>query len=226
MEDQQHDPDDLTGRQRDCDGSVDTTDGAETEADRPEDGGADSAGCGGQSEDAARGRSGRWLVALVGTAAALFVGTAAYAGSALQPHLADRALAATRMDAARAAAAAVTALWTYTPETIDTLPDRAEQYLGGDFQAQYRKFVEAVKTPNEQAQVTNTTEVVGAGIESLDGPDAVALVFTNTTATSPLTKDIPSLKYVGYRLTMKREGARWLITKMSTISFMDLTPQI
>ena len=51
-------------------------------------------------------------------------------------------------------------------------------------------------------------------------------VFTNTTATSPLTKNIPSLKYVGYRLDMKHQGSRWLVTKMATISFTDLTPQL
>jgi|GEM_PF-1581606 len=168
----------------------------------------------------------RWQTAMVGVAAVVFVGAVTFAGTTLHTYLADRAAAATRIDIARTAVAAVTTLWTYTPDTVDTLADRAAQYLGGDFNAQYRKFLDAAATPNKAAQVTDSTEVVGVGVESLNGSDAVAIVFTNTTATSPLTKNVPSLKYIGYRLAMTREGSRWLVNNMSTVSFMDLTPQI
>jgi Mce-associated membrane protein len=178
------------------------------------------------SADTAGRRFSRWLTVLVGIAAAVFVGSVTFAGVALHTYLADRAAASTRTDVARTAVAAVTALWTYTPDTIDTLADRAAEYLSGDFNVQYRKFLEAAVAPNKQAQVTDSTEVVGAGVESLHGSDAVAIVFTNTTATSPLTKNVPSLKYVGYRLVMKHQGSRWLVTTMSTVSFMDLTPQL
>lgn len=171
-------------------------------------------------------RFSRWQTVAVGIAALAFVGSLTFAGAALPTYMADRAAASTRIDVARTAVAAVTTLWTYTPDTIDTLPDRAAQYLSGDFNAQYRKFLDAAAAPNKQAQMTNSTEVVGAGVESLNGSDAVAIVFTNTTATSPLTKNVPSLKYVGYRLAMKRQGSRWLVTNMSTVSFMDLTPQL
>ncbi|PND54530.1 mammalian cell entry protein [Mycobacterium sp. ENV421] len=224
MEDQQPDPDDLTATPPADDPS--SAQPSEPEADVAEDRGARAQTSEDiESPDTAQ-RSGGWLVALVGGAAALFVAAAAFTGAVLHPLVADRALAATRMDVARTAAAAVTALWTYTPETIDKLAERARQYLSGDFYAQYRKFVEAVATPNKQAQVTDSTYVVGVGVESLEGPDAVALVFTNTTATSPMTKNIPSLKYVAYRVSMKRNGSQWLVTNMSTISFMDMTPQI
>jgi Mce-associated membrane protein len=180
----------------------------------------------GNADTDAQRRYRRWLTVVVSVAAVVFVGSVTFAGAALHTYMADRAAASTRINVARAAVAAVTTLWTYTPDTIDTLADRAAQYLSGDFNAQYRKFLEAAVTPNKQAQVTDTTEVVGAGVESLNGSDAVAIVFTNTTATSPLTKNVPSLKYVGYRLAMKREGSRWLVTNMSTVSFMDLTPQL
>jgi Mce-associated membrane protein len=168
----------------------------------------------------------RWTTVLLGAATALFVASASYAGASLHTYLSDRTADATRTEVARTAAEAVTTLWTYTPETVDTLADRAEHYLSGDFNAQYRNFLEAAATPNKQAQMTDTTEVVGVGVESVNGADAVAIVFTNTTATSPLTKNVPSLKYVGYRLTMTRKDSRWLVTNMSTVSFTDLTPQI
>jgi Mce-associated membrane protein len=168
---------------------------------------------------------GKWSAVAAAVAALLFIGSAAFAGATVQPYLTDRAAVATKLRVARTAANAITTLWTYTPDNIDKLADRAAQYLSGDFEASYRKYMDAIAAPNKQAQVTNTTQVTGAAVESLNGPDATALVYTNTTSTSPATKDIPSLKYLSYRLVMKRDRARWLVTKMTTITSLDLTPK-
>lgn len=170
--------------------------------------------------------AGKRLAIAIAVAAMLFVGSAAFAGAAVQPYLSDRATAETKLKVARTAANAITALWTYTPENMDGLADRAAAYLSGDFEAQYRKFVDAIVGPNKQAKVTNSTEVVGAAVESLDDPNAIVIVYTNTTSTSPLTKNIPSLKYLSYRLFMKRAGGHWLVTRMTTITSLDLTPQV
>jgi Mce-associated membrane protein len=165
----------------------------------------------------------------IGVAAALFVGAGVFAGTTLQPYLADRAQVDTKLDIARTAAAAITTLWTYTPDNMESLADRSARFLGGDFEAQYRKYVDAIVPTNKQAQVTNTTQVVGAAVESLAGPEATeatAVVYTNTTSTSPLTKNIPSMRYLSYRLTLKRDHAKWLVTRMSTVTSLDLTPQL
>lgn len=173
------------------------------------------------------GRLGGKLRAVtVALTVALFVGAAAFAGATVQPYLADRATAATKMKVARTAANAITTLWTYTPENMDGLADRAATYLSGDFEAQYRKFVDAIVAPNKQAKVTNSTEVTGAAVESLEDPNAVVIVYTNTSSTSPLTKNIPSLKYLSYRLFMKRTNGRWLVNRMTTITSLDLTPHL
>jgi Mce-associated membrane protein len=168
--------------------------------------------------------AGKRLAIAVAVAAVLFVGSAAFAGAAVQPYLADRATAATKLKVARTAANAITTLWTYTPENMDKLADRAAVYLSGDFEAQYRKFVDTIVAPNKQAKVTNTTEVTGVAVESLDDPNAVVIVYTNTTSTSPLSKNIPSLKYLSYRLFMKRTNGHWLVTRMTTVTSLDLTP--
>jgi len=170
--------------------------------------------------------AGKRLAIAVIVAAVLFVGSAAFAGATVQPYLADRATAATKLKVARTAANAITTLWTYTPENMDGLADRASAYLSGDFEAQYRKFVDAIVAPNRQAKITNSTEVTGAAVESLDDPDAVVIVYTNTSSTSPLTKNIPALKYLSYRLFMKRTKGRWLVTRMTTITSLDLTPHV
>jgi Mce-associated membrane protein len=170
--------------------------------------------------------TGKWAGVVAAAAAVLFVGSAAFAGATLQPYLTDRATAATKLKVAQTAANAITTLWTYTPENMDKLADRASGYLSGDFEAQYRKFVDAIVGPNKQAKITNSTQVTGAAVESLDGPDAVVIVYTNTTSTSPLNKNIPSLKYLSYRLFMKRANGHWLVTRMTTVTSLDLTPHV
>lgn len=171
-------------------------------------------------------RTGRRLAAAFALIAALFVGSAAFAGATVQPYLAERATIEVKLKVARAAANAITTLWSYTPENMDSLADRAANYLSGDFGAQYRKFVDQIAAPNKQAKVTNSTEVTGVAVESLDGPNAVAIVYTNTTTTSPLTKNIPALKYLSYRLVMKRDDDRWKVTRMTTVTQLDVTPHL
>jgi Mce-associated membrane protein len=173
-----------------------------------------------------KGLAGKRAGIIVGIAAALFVGAGAFAGAAVQPYLADRAAVATKLDIARTAAEAITTLWTYTPDDMDRLPDRSAKFLSGDFQDQYRKYVDAIVPTNKQAKVTNTTQVVGTAVESLRGDEATALVYTNTTSTSPLSKNIPSMRYLSYRLQLTRKGGDWLVNKMTTVTSLDLTPQI
>ncbi|AYE93808.1 mammalian cell entry protein [Mycobacterium paragordonae] len=172
-------------------------------------------------------KPGRLAAVVVALVAALFVGSAAFAAAVVQPYLAERATIEVKVKVARAAANAITTLWSYTPENMDTLADRAGRYLTGDFGAQYRKFVEEkVVGPNKQLKITNSTEVTGVAVESLEGPNASVIVYTNTTATTPLKKNIPSLQYLSYRMSMKREGDRWLVTRMTTITSLDVTPQL
>ncbi|MGV0048311.1 mammalian cell entry protein [Mycobacterium colombiense] len=207
----------------------DTSDAVEPDGDVAEAAGEDAE----QTTDAApaagageKRRAGKaWAIVAV-IAALLFVGSAAFAGAMMQPYLADRATAATKLNVARTAANAITTLWTYTPENMDTLADRASRYLSGDFEAQYRKFVDAIVAPNKQAKISNSTEVTGAAVEMLDDPNATVIVYTNTTSTSPLTKNVPSLKYLSYRLFLKRSSNRWLVTRMTTITSLDLTPKV
>ncbi|AQA03513.1 hypothetical protein BVC93_15075 [Mycobacterium sp. MS1601] len=175
---------------------------------------------------AARPAAPRWAPVAVGVAATLFVGASAFGAATVQPYLAQRALVDTKLDIARTAAEAITTLWTYTPDNMETLADRSARFLGGDFGAQYRKYIDAIAPTNKQAQVTNSTQVVGAAVESVSGTDATAIVYTNSTATSPLSKDIPSLRYLSYRLTLERNDSQWLVTSMNTLTSLDLTPQL
>jgi Mce-associated membrane protein len=170
--------------------------------------------------------AGRALKVAAIFAGVLFVGAAAFAGATMQPYLADRATAQTKFEVAETAAKAITTLWTYTPEDMDALPDRAGKFLSGDFASEYRRYIDAIVETNKQAQVTNNTQVLGAAVESLTPTEASAIVYTNSVATSPVTKGIPSLRYLSYRLTLVPRNHEWLITKMTAVTSLDLTPKL
>lgn len=170
--------------------------------------------------------AGKRLLMAAAAASVLFVAGGAFAGATVAPYLVDRAAVATKLTIARTATEAITTLWTYTPDDMAALPDRSSRYLAGDFASEYRRYIDAIVATNKQAQVTNTTQVMGAAVESLTPTEATALVYTNSVATSPVNKNIPSLRYLSYRLTLERHDSHWLITGMNSITSLDLTPQL
>lgn len=170
--------------------------------------------------------AGKRLLIAATAASVLFIGAGAFAGATLQPYLSDRAAVDTKLNVARTATEAITTLWSYTPEDMATLPDRSSRYLSGEFATEYRRYIDAIVSTNEQAKVTNTTQVMGAAVESLTPTEATALVYTNSVSTSPVSKNVPSLRYLSYRLTMERDGSDWLITGMNAVTKLDLTPQL
>lgn len=170
--------------------------------------------------------AGKRLKIAAAAAAVLFVAGGAFIGATAQPVIANRTLVETKLDIARTAANAITTLWSYTPDNMDSLAERSARYLTGDFAFQYRKFIDSIVATNKQAQVTNTTSVLGTAVESVSQSEASAIVYTNSVATSPVSKNIPSLRYLSYRLEMKRDRSDWRITRMTTVTSLDLTPQL
>ncbi|MBU8820703.1 mammalian cell entry protein [Mycolicibacterium goodii] len=170
--------------------------------------------------------AGKGLTYAAVAAATLFVAAGAFAGATVWPYLSDRALVDTKVQVAQTSADAITTLWTYTPENIDTLPDRASRFLSNDFAAEYRKFIDSIVPSNKQAQITNNTQVVGTAVESISANEATAIVYTNSVSTSPVTKNVPSLRYLSYRLTLVRSDGDWRITQMPALTQLDLSPQL
>ena len=245
MEDQPTDPGDLTAE------TAEPTDAEPSDAADSEDTAEPSPAAAAEAEEAPEGREapegeqapqasgsadepvlvghrppGRRVKIVAAVAAASFVAAAAFAGAVAAPYLNARALVQVKLDIAGTAADAISTLWTYTPDDMESLPDRAAKYLGGDFQNEYRRYIDAIAAPNKQAQVTNNTQVMGTAVESVEADTASAIVYTNSVATSPVTQNIPSLRYLSYRLTMEKHGTDWLITQMNAITSLDLTPRL
>jgi serine/threonine protein kinase len=156
----------------------------------------------------------------------ILVAAITFAVTTTRLYLADKAEAEAKRAVVQTATAAIEALWTYTPDDMDGLPARAGRYLTGDFRTQYAKLVDGMIPAYKEAQLSSKTQVVGAGVESLHGSDATALVYTNTSSTTPQTRSAPSLKYLSYRLIMQKHDSGWLISKMTTVTSMDLEPKL
>lgn len=167
-----------------------------------------------------RGRA----IAVLAVPLVVCVATIVFTAFTTRLYLEDRGELQAKEAIARTAADAITTMWSYTPENIDGLSARAAEFLEGDFGAQYSKYVDQILWPNKQAKVTNATEVLAVGVESLVGSEAAALVYSNTTTTSQQT-DVPSLKYLSYRVVMRKHGSRWLLARMTTVTSLELTPQ-
>lgn len=163
------------------------------------------------------------MAVTVSVAAALFVAAGAFAGAMVQPYLSDRVLVDTKLDIARTASNAITTLFTYTPDDMGQLPARTSKYLGGELKDAYAKQVDALAATNKQNQIHRNAEVVGAAVESLSGNQASAIVYANVSYTSAVSKDIPKINLVTYRLSLERKGSHWLITKMLWVTSKDLT---
>jgi predicted Ser/Thr protein kinase len=165
-------------------------------------------------------------IAVLALPALILIAAIVFAVTTTRLHLADLAEADAKRAVVHDATEAVTTLWSYTPDDMDGLSERAGRYLTGDFQAQYLKFVSAIAEPSKQAHITSKADVVGAGVETLAGSEATAILYVNATSTSPATADKPSLKYFAYRMTMQKHDSRWLVSKMTTITSMDIEPKL
>lgn len=221
------------GSDPDADADGDAVAGSDPDADAGSDPDADAEQTdGGEAEPepepvlVAHRPAGRRLLTVAAAASVLFVASGAFAGAMLQPYLSDRAAVDTKLEIAKTAADAINTLWSYTPDDMATLPDRASRYLSGDFASEYRRYIDAIVSTNQQAQVTNTTQVMGTAVETLSPSEATAIVYTNSVSMSPVTKNVPSLRYLSYRITLERDGGDWLITGMNSITSLDLSPQL
>ncbi len=206
---------------------ADTETEAATEDEATEDSDADADGEPAEEQVLVPHRpAGKRLTYAAAAAAGVFVLAGAFGGAMLQPYLADRALVATKLQVAQTSADAITTLWTYNPDNIESLPDRAERYLSKGFADQYRQLIDSIVPSNKQAQVTNNTEVMGTAVETIGRDQATAIVYTNTVSTSPVTKNVPSLRYMSYRVILQRTDGDWRITDMPALTQLDLSPQL
>ena len=109
---------------------------------------------------------------------------------------------------------------------MDSLPDRSANYLGGDFAAEYRNYIDAIVAPNKQAQVTNNTQVLGTAVETLTPSEATGDRVHQLRCDQSGDEEHPVAALSVLPVDDGAPGREWLITRMATITSLDLTPQL
>lgn len=149
------------------------------------------------------------IVALVLAAA---VGTATYLRQR------QTATADARGAATNAARAGVTTMLSYGYQTFDRDVTRASGLLTGDFQRRYRDLMTGtVRSAALSRRTVTNASVARSSVISATPETVEALLFVNQTTTSKASQGQPQLSGSRVRVTMRKVGARWLISNVSPL---------
>jgi Mce-associated membrane protein len=108
----------------------------------------------------------------------------------------------------------VTAVYTYSADTIDRDIASAQSHLTGDFLSQYKQYLESpAPTDAKQNAVKTAAKVVGSAVMDLHPDSAQVLLFINqitTSAQNPAT----ALASRSVIVTLTKVDGKWLISSL------------
>ncbi|MGQ4600034.1 h domain protein [Nocardia sp. R6R-6] len=129
----------------------------------------------------------------------------------------DRQVEQARKDAVATAGRTVEAMFTYSPQTVDTDLRKSADYLGDDFRADYLTLIDKQIAPGaKEKQLTVTATTQASGVISADRSHAVVLLFLDQVMTS---KDTPQGSTTGsrVRVTLTKTDSRWLVEAVTPV---------
>jgi Mce-associated membrane protein len=101
-------------------------------------------------------------------------------------------------------------LLTYTPENVEASLTAAAALTTGSFKDWYSKFIHDQVIPSaQQKKITQTAEVLAAGVVSLTDQKAVLLVYVNKTTTE--ADQPPKRQATTIRVGMRKDSGDWRI---------------
>ncbi|MEJ7635499.1 hypothetical protein [Aeromicrobium sp.] len=120
-------------------------------------------------------------------------------------------------DARDASISSVEKLLSYDPGTVSKELDSELALLTGSFRTEYRSLVKTTIAPAATKGNVTTDASVAASSTVAQGRDRVVLLtFVNVTTRSDELAD-PRVSGSRLRLTMDKDGDRWLISKMEPV---------
>ena len=165
-------------------------------------------------ESVARARRVKTLIYVVMPVLALLLGAGAvfaYVKYQYLPHRDDAA----RVESVQAARDAAAKLLSYQPDTVRQQLTDARELTTGAFRNEYTAMTQSVIPGAEQNHITAVTAVPAAASVSVDSDHAVVLVFINQTVV--VGDQPPTNTPTSVRVTLDREGGKWLISGFQTI---------
>ena len=129
----------------------------------------------------------------------------------------DDDLTAAQQEVAGAARTEAMAFLTVDHTDMDPLIDAVLAGATGDFAEQYESQRKTLTGQAVRTKATSTGEVVALGVGHLDDDSANVLVAANSTVTNTSTGSEGQVRYYRLRLTLVREGDRWLTSNLEFV---------
>jgi Mce-associated membrane protein len=118
--------------------------------------------------------------------------------------------------AVQAARDGTVALLSYRPDTVEEQLGAARGLLTGEFRDSYTSLTNDVVIPGaKQKQIAAIASVPAAASVSATPDEAVVLLFVNQTVT--VGSDPPTDTASSVRVTLEKDGDRWLISKFDPV---------
>jgi Mce-associated membrane protein len=160
-------------------------------------------------------RGGRWVVgALALVLVGLLVGIGVLATSR---DTVDEDLTETQHEIAAAARAEALAFLTVDHEHMDPLVEAVLAGATGDFKEQYESQREMLASEAVRTEATSTAEVVALGVGGFSDDAGDVLIAANSTVTNSKTGSEGQVRYYRLRLSLVREGDRWLTSNLEFV---------
>jgi Mce-associated membrane protein len=123
-----------------------------------------------------------------------------------------------RIESVQAAKDTTTKMLSYKPDSVEQQLNDARNLLTGDFRDQYTSLINDVVIPGaKEKQISAVASVPehGAASVSAEPNHAVVLLFVNQTVV--VGQDAPTDTASSVRVTLDKEGDRWLISKFDPV---------
>ena len=116
-----------------------------------------------------------------------------------------------------AARAQTLAFLTVDYKDMDPLIDKVLAGATGTFKEQYQRAAPTLKATAQQGQSVATGKVREVGIGDIDGDAAVVFVAADGSVTNKDTKGKAQPRSYQFKLTMAREGDKWLTSDLKIL---------
>jgi Mce-associated membrane protein len=129
----------------------------------------------------------------------------------------DEELTRTHHEIAAAARAEALAFLTVDHEDMDPLVDAVLAGATGRFKEQYESQHERLTREAVRTEATSTAEVVALGVGGFTEDSGSVLIAANSTIANTKTGNEGEVRYYRLRLSLVREGGRWLTSDLEFV---------